>query len=126
MGPYRRPALEGPGDGHYTDRRGASAREDAGALPRRGAGGEHVVHEHDVATGDQLGPAHGEGVADIPPAGRGVEISLGLGRHCPNEGVRDYRYTPRPLEAPGQEQGLVVAPLARAARVERDRHEGVG
>src|SRR5215813_8090881 len=60
----RRPGLESSSDGHHADGRRPRAAESPGTFPRRGAGGEHVVHQHDVATGDEPGALDGEGVAD--------------------------------------------------------------
>ncbi len=118
--------LEGAGDGDDADSGGPRAHQYAGTLSGCGARGEHVVYKNDMAAGDHLGPSHGEGVADIPPASDGVQIGLGQGRHVPEEHIGGYRDIPGALEPEGQEQGLIVASLARAASVERHRHEDIG
>ena len=108
---------EGAGDGEDPYCRSPRAEETARAFARGGSRGQYVVHEDDVATENGLRIGHGESPSDIPPSGRGIEIRLGSGGSAPHQHIGGHRNTPGSLEAPGQEQGLVVAALALAAAV---------
>src|SRR5258705_6951006 len=108
---------ESAGDGEDPYRGGPRAEEAARAFAGGGSRGQHVVHEDDVATENSLRMGHGKGPSDIPPSCRGIEIRLGSGGSATHQHIGGHWNAPGPLEAPGQEQGLVVAALALAAAV---------
>jgi hypothetical protein len=112
-----RSSSESAGDGEDPYCGGPRAEEAARAFAGGGSRGQHVVHEDDVATENSLRIGHGKGPSDVPPSGRGIEIRLGSGGSATHQHIGGHRNAPDSLEAPGQEQGLVVAALALAAAV---------
>jgi len=78
-----------------------------------------------MATENGLRGGHGKGPPDVPPSGRGIEIRLGSGDSATHQHLGGHWNAPRSLEAPGQEQSLVVTTLALAAPVERHREQEI-
>ena len=117
---------DGAGDGKHAHHGRPGTGEGAGTLAGRGARGEHVVHQDDVATDNGLRLGHGKRPTNVPPTRRRVEIRLGKGGPATQQHVGPHGNAPRPLEMPGQEQGLVIAALALAATMEGHGDEEIG
>jgi hypothetical protein len=114
------------GDGKDPHHRRPGTGEAAGTLACGGASGEHIVHEDDVATDNDLRLGDGKRPTNVPPSRRRVEIRLGKGGPTTQQHVGPHGNAPRSPEIPGQEQGLVIAALALAAAMEGHGDEEIG
>ncbi len=105
------------------DTGGAGAAEETGALPRRGARGEDVIHEEPGAPGDGARPQL-EGPLYVGPAGRSPRrpaLRRG-GPPAPQPSTLVGKVQPTG-HVPGEESRLVVPPLPASSPVKRNgRH----
>ena len=86
------------------------------------AGREHVVDEDDRRARRALARAT-NAPRRFDAAGRGVEAGLRGRRPDPPEGADGERQARRARERPREQRRLIVAALAQAIDVQRDRHD---
>ncbi len=98
-----------------------------GAGPQRGAGGEHIIDQHDTLTGNAflIARANRKGATDIFPARLGTLATLmGLARAF--QGIAEIGPAETPRHRPGQLRGLVEAAMQQPERMQRHRHDDIG
>ena len=105
---------------------GAGVHQQASQGLRRGAGGQHVVHQCQMTTLDARIGRQGEGVAQVLFAGLGIQVLLGAGVLDPQQQRFIARNVEAGAEPAGEHRGLVETPLAQAFGGQRNRDQRVG
>src|SRR6058998_3513666 len=127
-GPYDRGKLYGrlryTGNCEHADGSRARGAQGTGALGRRRAGGQHVVHEHDVDAGGRCGGDERAAHVDSP-LGR-AQCRLRRRRARAREPTRAQRRAQPRRHTLGEERRLVEAALPLALPRERHRHQHRG
>src|ERR1019366_2497438 len=112
-------ARAGPAESHVTDRARAGNEERRGACVQRGAGRQHIVHQHEVQSAHALARAvrttgHFKRVTNIRGTFSGSQPRLCGGRARADECVTPDGNSPLRREGFGYEGGLVVSPFTLA------------
>jgi len=112
-----------PGHGEDLHPAGPGPAQDPGALLGRGSGGEQVIDEQHAFALNPGRVGDGKSPFDVVLTLFGVESHLGRGVAGADHRLPGHR---RLGEGPGQEQGLVEAPVFNAFRVQGHGRQQIG
>ena len=123
-----RTGCDNPGEHQHIDMGGAGPQQRAGAGIDGGAGGEHVVDQHQPAAGNLrlFLRRHAEGALHIVGAFRLGQADLLRRRAHAFERTMQHRHARYACNRPGQRRRLVETPRPEPSPMQRHRQQRVG